>query len=313
MEHDRDAAPRPAHRRVRRHGRRRRRRLIAALVVAAIVVGAVVAFALADGSDEEPAPPFVASSGNEPATLWAVGDSADGGARAARVARLIGQDPGQRMLYLGDVYERGTAQEFEQNYEPVYGRFAGSTAPVPGNHEWYLRDEGYRPYWESKKGRSVPDYYDFRIAGWQLIALNSEDQLEPDSEQVAWLEGRLRDARGTCRLAFWHRPRFNAGSHGDHPKVETLWRPLVGKVALVVTAHDHNMQRLKPKDGIAQYIAGAGGHSNYGVDEEDPRLEFSNEKDNGALRIALRAGKADLSFVAANGRVLDKSTVNCTR
>ena len=273
----------------------------------------MVALAIAGGSDEEPEPPFVASAGDRPATLWAVGDSADGGKRAAGVAKLIGHDPPQRLLYLGDVYERGTAAEYERNYESAYGRFASFTAPVPGNHEWYLRDEGYRPYWESKKGRSVPDYYDFRIAGWQILALNSEDEVEPDSDQVKWLEGRLKDARGTCRLAFWHRPRYNAGSHEDDPKMEPLWRPLVGKAAVVVNAHDHDMQRLKPEDGIPTYIAGAGGHSRYFVDEEDPRLAFSNDEVDGALRIKLRPGKADLSFVAANGKVLDESTVNCTR
>ena len=282
--------------------------------MAAVAAAAVVTIALAGGSDDKPQPPFVASAGPAPATLWAVGDSADGGPRAARIANLIGHDPGQRLLYLGDVYERGTADEWEHHYEPTYGRFAAVTAPTPGNHEWYLRDDGYRPYWERKKGRDVPDYYDFNIAGWQVLALNSEHELElePGSDQQKWLRSRL-GAPGNCRLAFWHRARFSAGSHHDDPRLDTLWQPLRGKAAVVVNAHDHNMQRLEPQDGTAIYIAGAGGHSNYDLNEEDPRLEFANDEDDGALRIVLRPGKADLSFVAANGRVLDKSTVNCTR
>lgn len=158
----------------------------------------------------------------------------------------------------------------------------------------------------------MPDYYDFEVAGWQLLALNFEYRLEPGSEQVRWLESRL-EGPGNCRLAFWHRARYSARSHGDDPKVDTIWRPLVGKAAVVVNAHDHNMQRLEPQDGIAVYISGAGGHSSYNLNEKDPRLEFSNDEGDGALRIELRPGEARMSFVAVDGRVLDRSTVTCGR
>lgn len=90
--------------------------------------------------------PFVASAGDGPATLLAVGDSADGGERPTRVAEMIERQRPDRLLYLGDVYERGTHEEWDEHYEPAFGRFASITAPTPGNHEWYLRDEGYRPY-----------------------------------------------------------------------------------------------------------------------------------------------------------------------
>ncbi|HEV2814863.1 MAG TPA: hypothetical protein VGW10_16525 [Solirubrobacteraceae bacterium] len=60
-----------------------------------------------------------------------------------------------------------------------------------------------------------------------------------------------------------------------------------------------------------QYVSGAGGRSRYTVDTDDPRLAFSHDGTEGALRIALTPGRADLRFVAADGTVLDTSTVTC--
>lgn len=89
---------------------------------------------------------------NGSATIWAVGDGADGSARAKRVAELIARGRPARLLYLGDVYESGTASEFEDNYASVYGRLRRTTAPTPGNHDWPQHQEGYDPYWAKLTG-----------------------------------------------------------------------------------------------------------------------------------------------------------------
>lgn len=121
-------------------------------------------------------------------------------------------------------------------------------------------------------------------------------------------------APGTCRLAFWHEPRFSAGTeHGDQPRVAPLWNALRGKAALVVNAHEHHMERMKPRDGIVEVISGAGGHGfRYPVKRGDPRLAFADDDHDGALRIRLEPGKARLAFVATDGRVLDSTTVRCS-
>src|SRR4051794_13440394 len=80
------------------------------------------------------------------ATLWAVGDGADGGSVAKGLARRIARDRPKRFLYLGDVYDAGSAQEFRDHYAPVYGDLAHITAPTPGNHDWPARRDGYEPY-----------------------------------------------------------------------------------------------------------------------------------------------------------------------
>lgn len=294
----------------------RRWRQRAALVP--LVVLLLAGWLLACSSGDDPAGEGSAGPGptgptaaDPPAeVVWAVGDGADGSREAKQVAGLIDESGVDRFLYLGDVYERGTPAEFESGYEPVYGRFDEIAEPTPGNHEWPLYAKGYGPYWKKVTGERQPDHYAFELGGWQLLSLNSEGPHDPESEQVAWLRRKV-EAPGTCRLAFWHSPRYTAGTvHPERPDLEPFWSALVGKAAIVLTGHDHNMQRFEPIDGLTELIAGAGGHGHYPL-AEDERLAFGNDTDYGALRLELQPGLASFRFVAADGRTLDSGTVPC--
>jgi hypothetical protein len=296
------------------------------LLILLVVIGlALAAWAWQPWRSEPPirAPrgAYVPSGPDRRAVIWAVGDGADGGAPAQRVVTRMRRKRFDRVLYLGDVYGAGLLSflrgdgietDYRERYAPLYGDFAHKTAPTPGNHEWPQRGDGYEPYWTGVHGEAPPAYYSFRVAGWQLLSLNSEAPHGARSAQVRWLRARVQGP-GTCRLAFWHRPRFSAGTHGDAGDVAPLWDALRGRAAIVVGGHDHNMQRLKPVDGITQYVSGAGGHGLYRVDKRDPRLAFGASHAYGALRIELRPGRARLAFVTAGGDILDVSVVRCGR
>lgn len=244
------------------------------------------------------------------ATVWAVGDGADGGPVARRLARRIGRGAPALFLYLGDVYERGTAAEFATHYGPLYGGFARRTAPTPGNHDHPQRAAGYGPYWQRALGGPVPAYYALRIAGWRVLSLNSEAPHDAASPQLAWLRHQVRGG-GSCRIAFWHRPRFSAGSHGDQADVAPLWDAVRGRAALVLGGHEHNSQRLRPIGGTTEIIAGAGGHGDYPLDARDPRLAYAATGTPAALELRLRPGVARLAFLTADGRRLGAHTVRC--
>lgn len=246
-----------------------------------------------------------------PATVWAVGDGGDGGSAAKQLARRIAAEQPDRVMYLGDVYESGTAAEFRENFSTVYGPLASRIAPTPGNHDWPRHETGYDPYWARVTGAPPPPWYRLRIAGWDLISLNSEAPHEERSEQLRWLRSQL-EKPGTCRLAFWHRPLYSAGSHGDQDDVAPFWDALRGHATVVLNGHDHNVQRFRPVGGITELIAGAGGHSRYELDPDDPRLAFADDDVEGAMRVRLRPGAADLDFVRSDGRILDRSSVACT-
>jgi calcineurin-like phosphoesterase family protein len=251
-----------------------------------------------------------ASPASAAKTVWAVGDGADSGTQDDAVAAMIEPRNPDAFLYLGDVYENGTAGEYAHFYETGFGRLKSVTYPTPGNHEWGRRAEGYNPYWGSRF--SSPHYYSFDLGGWHLISLNSEESHDEGSAQLRWLRAELSERRGNCTIAFWHRPRYSAGTnHGDEPSLAPVWGSLAGRASIVLTAHDHSYQRFKPIEGITNWIVGSGGHGLTGIDANDPRLAAYTKTEYGALRLTLTSGQADYAFLNSAGSVIDSGAVGC--
>ena len=243
--------------------------------------------------------------------VWAVGDGATGEVDAWRLARRIAADDPDRFLYLGDVYDEGRPDEFRKNYEFVYGGLLTVTEPTPGDHEWGLRERGYFPFWEDVRGSELEPYYAVELGDWELLSLNSEAPHGPDSPQVRWLRERVASSK-KCRIAFWHRPRYHSGT--DKPQyrdVAPLWNALRGRATAVLSGDEHNMQRLRPRDGITQFVVGSGGRRLYELRRDDGRLAFGNDEAFGALRLELRPTEARYAFVTAAGRTLDSGTLPC--
>ncbi len=179
----------------------RRRILVVLVLVSAVGLAAALAAAQLLGDDDSPAGEGARTrqrcrARKRTATVWAVGDGGDGGDRAKRVADVIARARPDRLLYLGDVYEQGTAEEFDDNYRPVYGRFDAITAPTPGNHEWPRHEDGYDPYWDEANPR-IPQnrhWYSFKLAGWEFLSLNSEERHANGTPQVRWAEQQVSEA-----------------------------------------------------------------------------------------------------------------------
>lgn len=272
-------------------------------VVAALVATVLVCLSGCTGGSD----PSTGQDAAGSATLWAVGDGPSGKPAAAAVGRLVRKDDPDYLLYLGDVYGR-YAELFPETYGAALAR---RTLPTPGNHEWPSQKNGYLAYWKQVTGRAQPTFYSRRVAGWQVISLNSEEATGPSSPQYRWLKRTLASADGTCRIAFWHEPRFSAGQHGDSRQMDPLWQLLASKAVAVISGHDHTMQRLKPVDGITQFVSGAGGRNHYRLDRADPRLAFSDNTHDGALELGLDGSKLLYRFVAVGGEALDSGTLRC--
>ena len=247
--------------------------------------------------------------------VWAVGDAADPGPDGEAVAATVKAEPFDKLLYVGDVYETGTLREFEEHYDPLYGDVADRTAPIMGNHEYRRRRRGYDVYWRRKIGRVPRRWYAFTVGGWEFLALSTlgGDQFA-GSRQLAWLRRHLADGPATtCRIAFWHRPRYSAGVvHGDEPRVQPLWDAIAGKAVAVVSGDDHNLQRLQPVDGVTQFVAGAGGRR---PPRAPPRPPPGLRRRRAPRRAALRAvaRQRRVHFVGADGAELDRGELPCDR
>ncbi len=255
--------------------------------------------------------PAAPAQAPERAVVWAAGDVATPGVRADRVGALVRRAEPDRFLYLGDVYETGTAAEFRSWYHPRLGAMALITEPTIGNHEWGNRLTGYYPYWKARKGRRQRPWSSTRIAGWELLNLNSQAPHGPASPQVRWLERALEEP-GDCRIAFWHRPRLSAGAYGDAPDLDPLWSRLAGHARIVLSGHDHNLQRHRRRRGLTQYVVGAGGRARYELHAGSPTLAWGTDDVDGALRMVLKPGRALLEFRSPSRRLLDRSRATCS-
>lgn len=291
-------------------------RLVIGAVLALVAVAGVLVFVVFGSENVEhvfkseatayrpPHGEWVPSVAGKRAELWATGDA---GAETDRgVAALIERSDPDRVLYLGDVYPNGTREQFEQ-WQEAWGDLAAQMAPTPGNHDWPEAAEGYDPFWTNAKGSPPPTNYAFDAAGWRVLSLNSEH--EEQAAQETW--ARTQTAPHACAIAFWHRPRWSAGPHGDDAAPDGLWRAVRGRVAAVISGHEHNMQRLKSRDGTVQFISGAGGFSHTVPDQGDPRLAFGDGTHYGALRLRLTPGSAQWAFVATDGTRLDSGVMRC--
>jgi len=276
------------------------------------LIAAICSFAAASGNpgtaDARPK-----SSKTQKTIVWAVGD-ADSGVESATLFRMIRSQRVDSLLYLGDVYESGTWQEYRSYFKPLLGSLAAASAPTIGNHEWANRASGYQSFWRAALGSVPPPYYSFRLSGWQLLSLNSEDSHTSNGPQARWLLRRLAKTKRlrNCRIAYWHRPRFSAGPHGDAPDLMPIWKPLQGRARLVLSGHDHSAQRFHPAQGLAQIVAGAGGRD-FTPLRRDSRLAFARAGEPMALRLALRPGWLRWSFHTASGRAVDRGVKRCSR
>ena len=226
------------------------------------------------------------------------------------------------VLIPGDTqYPNGTLSDFKASYDPTWGRLKSKTRPVPGNHEYNTAGAaGYYDYFGSRAGDRSKGYYSFDLGSWHVVALNSEKDTAATGAQVAWLKADLKANANKCTLAFYHKPRWSAGEHGDTTAVAPFVQALYDADAdIILNGHDHNYERLYPLNpsgvrdnvrGITQIVSGLGGK---GTRPVTPRATTaaSNASSFGYSRLVLRNGSADVSYRSAVGSYSDSTRVTC--
>jgi hypothetical protein len=251
------------------------------------------------------------------AVLLAAGDIGKCTADAQRgpylTADLLAVRPEATILALGDLaYTKGTAAEFLNCYGPTWGRFKDRTRPIPGNHEYETPGaSGYFRYWGGQARPAGTSYYGFDLGDWHLVALDSEVGAGPASPQVAWLRADLAASAKRCKLAYFHRPRWTSGTHGDADDLAALVQVLYDhRVTLLLSAHDHDYERFAPLDpsgavepgrGVRQFVVGTGGTTLRGFAAVRAGSEAREAGTKGVLQLVLRADGYDWEFLPVAG------------
>jgi chitodextrinase len=158
--------------------------------------------------------------------------------------------------------------------------------------------------------------YTVDVAGWHLIALNSNAQIGPAriNKEVSDLQADLaRTPASRCTLAYFHHPVQNAGPEGEPipgSLAARLWSALAGKADIVLNGHDHSYQRFKPVSGTTELVVGTTGHSGQ-APVPDPRLVTFFGNLFGALRAELNPHGFGFRFIDEDGVVLDSGAIPC--
>jgi hypothetical protein len=293
---------------------------------ATVVIVAFVAILIAAGCrPEKPVEkPVIVVAAGDIATCSGTGDEA--------TAKLVGATDGATVLTLGDnAYPHGTAQDFEQCYEPTWGQFKERTRPILGNHEYETEGaRGYFDYFGEATGDPDEGYYSYELASWHIVALNSncgeaEIRCGPGSAQTKWLKEDLaaNADEGQCTLAYMHHPRFSSGEeHGSTPKLEPLWEALYEAGAdVVLSGHEHNYERFAPQDpggkadpqrGIREFVVGTGGKSHYPILEPIANSEVYDDETYGVLELTLNPKSYEWRFIPVEGETFtDSGSARC--
>jgi acid phosphatase type 7 len=278
----------------------------------------------------EPTTTTAATGGGDP-TIAAAGDIAcDSSTRGATTchqaatADLLAAGNFTAVLGLGDhQYPTGALIDFNAYYDPTWGRVKAKTYPTPGNHEYQTSDAaGYFAYFGDRAGPTGRGYYSFDVGSWHIISLNSEISTAAGSPQEAWLKADLATSSQRCTLAYWHRPLFSSGPHGDNPSVKPLWDVLYATGAEVVLAgHDHDYERFAPQTpsgsadatrGIREFVVGTGGKEHYSISSTKPNSQIHNTDTFGVLQLTLHSDGYDWKFLPEAGKTFtDSGSSSC--
>jgi acid phosphatase type 7 len=240
-----------------------------------------------------------------------------------QTAQLIDKIPGTVFNAGDNAYPRGTAEEFQQCYEPTWGRFKARTFPAPGNHEYYSPNAApYYAYFGAKAGAADKGYYSYDLGEWHIVSLNSNIDANTGSAQEKWLKANLAAHPKACTLAYWHHPVFSSGVHGNDATMKDIWKTLYAAgVDVVVSAHDHNYERFAPQTpegkadpqrGIRAFVVGTGGAPLRAMNQPIPNSEVQNATTFGVIKFVLQPKSYSWEFIPIQGQTFtDKGTQAC--
>ncbi|HEX2722848.1 MAG TPA: metallophosphoesterase [Gemmatimonadaceae bacterium] len=228
-------------------------------------------------------------------------------------AFLLDQIPGTIFTTGDNVYSSGSYREFEQCYNPSWGRHKSRTRPTPGNHDYDTPNgAGYYAYFGAAAGDRFKGYYSYDLGEWHIVALNTMIAHGAGSSQEKWLTADLAANTKSCTLAYWHHPRFSSGlEHGNSTSVQALWNALYkANAELVINGHDHSYERFAPQTpagaadsvrGIREFVVGTGGRSHYHEGTLKAHSEIFESSTYGVLRFTLSPGGYAWRFIPVSG------------
>jgi hypothetical protein len=233
-------------------------------------------------------------------------------------AAILGRIEGTVFTTGDNVYPNGTASQFANCYGPSWGKHLSRTRPSPGNHDYHTAGaSGYFDYFGARAGPPGRGYYAYNRGSWRIYSLNSEMLTD---RQLDWLRADLAANPRRCSMAYWHRPLYSSGPHGNYAPVRAFWRALQAAGAeLIVNGHEHTYERFaiqlpggtRSLKGIRQFVVGTAGAPLRPFETPKRNSVVRNSTDHGVLRLILRDGTYSWDFVTVRRSIRDSGSARC--
>jgi chitodextrinase len=241
-------------------------------------------------------------------------------------AAILDGYPNATVQLLGDnVYENGTLAEFNNCYQPSWGRHKARTKPAAGNHEYNTSNAtGYYSYFGAAAGNPSQGWYSYDLGAWHVVVLNSNCSpvggCSAGSPQELWLRSDLAAHPATCTLAVWHHPRYSSGLTSSG--TQALWKALYDFGAdVVMTGHQHSYERLAllgpsgqpDAQGIRSFLVGTGGATLARLGSGRVGSEVRNDTTFGVMKLTLHPQGYDWAFLPKAGQTFTDSGAESCR
>ena len=155
---------------------------------------------------------------------------------------------------------------WQSQFEALYAPLGIPFYATLGNHDWVHPDS---PAAEilysgaSKSWRMPAPYYTFTAGPVQFFAIDTQ---EMSAAQLAWLDRAIAESKATWKVVYGHHQVYSA-TRRDNPQLIRDLVPLLDhRVDVYLCGHDHNLQAIKPVNGVHYFVAGAGGAGTYRTD-----------------------------------------------
>ena len=139
--------------------------------------------------------PYSEQGGVDPVII-AAGDIASCNSSGDQQTAALMESIAGTVITLGDnAYESGTIKDFNNCYDPTWGRQKARTYPAAGNHEYLTPDAaGYFTYFGAAAGDPKKGYYSYDLGAWHIVVINANCSevggCGINSPQSAWLRIR---------------------------------------------------------------------------------------------------------------------------
>jgi len=154
---------------------------------------------------------------------------------------------------------------WKTQWEQLYGPLAIPFYTALGNHDWGQPDSPAAEILYSAKSSNwhMPaPYYTYLAGPVQFFALDTN---ELSDRQLMWLKDGLAKSQAKWKVVYGHHHIFSAWRLDNPTLIGRLLPVIKGHADLYICGHDHNLQVLRPEEGLHFVVAGGGGASTYQI------------------------------------------------